>query len=95
VRRLYRYVEERAPWRLAKEPERAQELDHVLATLVEGLRSVTVLLWPYLPASAERLLAALGDEDVSFAAAELGFGRLRRVTALDSLFPKDQPAPAA
>ncbi len=95
VRRLNRYVEERAPWRLAKEPAQADELDRVLATLVEGLRAVTVLLWPYLPASAERLLAALGVEDVSFAAAELRSGCVERVGALESLFPKDQPAPAA
>ena len=63
VRRLNRYVEEQAPWQLAKDDARAQELDRVLRTLAEGLRAVTVLLWPYLPASAERLLAALGAPD--------------------------------
>ncbi len=60
VRRLNRYVEEQAPWQLAKDDARADELDRVLGTLVEGLRVVAVLLWPYLPASSERLLAALG-----------------------------------
>ncbi len=60
VRRLNRYVEEQAPWQLAKDEARAEDLDRVLRTLAEGLRVVTVLLWPYLPASAERLLAALG-----------------------------------
>ena len=44
VRRLNRYVEERAPWQLAKEPERAEELDVTLRSLAEGLRVVTVLL---------------------------------------------------
>jgi methionyl-tRNA synthetase len=92
VRRLNRYVEEQAPWRLAKEPERAQELDRVLASLVEGLRSVTVLLWPYLPESAERLLAALGAPDLSIAGAELGAGSIGRVSPLDSLFPKEPSA---
>ena len=38
VRRLNRYVEERTPWVLAKDPERAGELDSVLASLVESLR---------------------------------------------------------
>jgi methionyl-tRNA synthetase len=59
VRRLNRYVEEEAPWVLAKDPDRAGDLDLVLGTLVEGLRMVTVLLHPYLPASTERLLQAL------------------------------------
>jgi len=92
VRRLNRYVEEQAPWRIAKEPERAQELDRVLGTLAEGLRTVTVLLWPYLPASAERLLDALGAPDLSLAGAGLQTGRVRRVSAIESLFPKDSPA---
>jgi methionyl-tRNA synthetase len=89
VRRLNRYVEEQAPWLLAKDETRAEDLDRVLRTLAEGLRSVTVLLWPYLPASAKRLLAALGAPDVSLAGAGLGAGRIERVSTIESLFPKD------
>jgi methionyl-tRNA synthetase len=95
VRRLNRYVEEQAPWRLAKDEGHAADLDRVLRTLAEGLRAVTVLLWPYLPASSERLLAALGSADLSLAGAELGAGKLGRVSAIDSLFPKDQQASSA
>src|SRR5213596_2242308 len=36
VRRLNRYVEERKPWRQAKDPARATELDQTLASLAEG-----------------------------------------------------------
>ena len=89
VRRLNRYVEEQAPWQLAKDDARGEELDRVLRTLAEGLRSVTVLLWPYLPASAERLLTALGAADVAFAGAALGAGRIERVTPIEPLFPKE------
>jgi methionyl-tRNA synthetase len=89
VRRLNRYVEEQAPWVLAKDPERATELDRVLRSLAEGLRSVTVLLWPYLPTSAERLLTALGAPGLSLEGATLGSGSIERVQAIDSLFPKD------
>ncbi|MEA2200056.1 MAG: methionyl-tRNA synthetase [Solirubrobacteraceae bacterium] len=88
VRRMNRYVEEQAPWLLAKEEGRAQDLDRVLRTLVEGLRSVTVLLWPYIPASAERLLAGLGAPELSLGGAELGAGAIERVDALEPLFPK-------
>jgi len=88
VRRLNRYVEEQAPWRLAAEPQRGEDLDRVLRTLAEGLRSVTVLLWPYMPASMERLLAALGAPDVSLASAHLGAGAIARVSPIEPLFPK-------
>jgi methionyl-tRNA synthetase len=94
VRRLNRYVEEQAPWVLAKDDTRAGELDLVLRSLVEGLRVLGVLLWPYLPSSCALLLAALGAEDVSFALADFGTGRVARVRTLDSLFPKDLPAAA-
>jgi methionyl-tRNA synthetase len=89
VRRLNRYVEEQAPWVLAKDQARADDLDRVLRSLTEGLRVLAVLLWPYMPSSCERLLRALGAMDVSLAAAELGAGRIERVNTLDSLFPKD------
>ena len=88
MRRLNRYVEEQAPWKLAKDPARAEELDLVLRTLAEGLRVVSVLLHPYLPAGTERLLAALGAPDVSLAGAGFGRGSVRRVRALEPLFPK-------
>ena len=93
VRRLNRYVEEQAPWQLAKDPEAADRLDVVLRSLAEGLRVVTVLLHPYMPESTERLMGALGqDGDDAFAltAAQVGAGSAgARVTALEpALFPK-------
>jgi methionyl-tRNA synthetase len=88
VRRLNRYVEEQAPWQLAKDPERAAELDRVLGTLAEGLRVVSVLLHAYLPDSTRRLLEVLGVHDVSLAGAEFGGGSVEKVRSLEPLFPK-------
>jgi methionyl-tRNA synthetase len=88
VRRLNRYVEEQAPWQLAKDEARASDLDRVLRTLAEGLRIVTVLLSPWLPESADKLLDALGTPDLSLASATPDPGRVQRVTALEPLFPK-------
>jgi methionyl-tRNA synthetase len=87
VRRLNRYVEETRPWELAKDEADPERLDEVLYNLVEGLRVTTLMLAPYLPRTAERLLDALGEE--SRALAELGSrpggGRVERLPAL---FPK-------
>ncbi len=90
VRRLNRYVEERAPWTLAKDEQREKDLDGVLASLAEGVRVVSLLLAPYLPASTEKLLDALGAEDRTLAAARLGAGvpASRCVGSLEPLFPK-------
>jgi methionyl-tRNA synthetase len=95
VRRLNRYVEEQAPWRLAKDESREEDLDRVLRSLAESLRAVAVLLWPYLPGSAERLLAALGAGDLSLVNAELGAGAIDRVAPIESLFPKDTQTAAS
>jgi methionyl-tRNA synthetase len=89
VRRLNRYVEERAPWQLARDPVDALRLDETLASLAEGLRVVSVLLHPYMPATVERLLSAIGSPSVAFEGAPFaGRGSRAQVTALEPLFPK-------
>ncbi|MFN8129989.1 MAG: methionine--tRNA ligase [Solirubrobacteraceae bacterium] len=89
VRRLNRYVEERAPWQQAKDESAAGELDVTLASLAEGLRAVTVLLHPYLPATSERLLAALGRPSLDLGDAELGTTAAGATVASPGpLFPK-------
>ena len=89
VRRANRYVEERAPWQLAKDPGRAGELHRVLASLAEAVRVLSVLLSPYIPDGAGKLLAALGSSDLSLAGAEFAGRTLPRdVAELAPLYPK-------
>jgi len=89
VRRLNRYVEERAPWQLARDAASADALDQTLASLAEGVRVVSVLLHPYMPTTTIRLLDALGDGDVAYGRAAFASSSPgARVSALDPLFPK-------
>jgi methionyl-tRNA synthetase len=89
VRRLNRYVEEQAPWQLAKDASNADRLDQTLASLHEGVRALSVLLYPYMPASAERLLEACGAAARDYAAAEFAAtGSGARVQTIAPLFPK-------
>lgn len=61
VRRANAYVDERAPWRLAKEAEGGQEaLDTTLHHLVAVVRQIGRLLAPFLPGTAETLVRAVG-----------------------------------
>ena len=77
---------------MAKDEDRAQELDQVLYGLAEGLRVVSVLLLPWLPDTAERLLVALGSEDRSLDCARLGdHGGGATVGELGQLFPRIEP----
>ena len=71
VRELNRHVEQSKPWELAKDETRSEELNRVLYDLVDGLRAVAVALSPYLPETAERILAALGQS------ADLSWDRVR------------------
>jgi methionyl-tRNA synthetase len=89
VRRLNRYVEERAPWQLAKDEANADALDETLRSLAEGLRVVTVLVAPYIPETAEKLLDALGAQDRTLATAAYGAEPGgARTEKLPQLFPK-------
>jgi methionyl-tRNA synthetase len=89
VRRLNRYVEERAPWQLAKDPASAGALDQALVSLAEGLRVISVLLAPYMPASTGKLLDALGAPELSLPGAVFAArGGGRPVAELPPLFPK-------
>lgn len=54
------YVEETAPWALAKDPEAGGRLDEVLNALLEALRVGAILISPVMPDAAQRLWARLG-----------------------------------
>ena len=53
------YIEMAAPWKLAKDPERAEALDHALFAVTESLRIIAVLVSPMLPHSAGQILYQL------------------------------------
>ena len=62
VRAANRYVEEQQPWVLAKgeSEEDARRLDDALYTLADTVRALGVLLTPYIPAAAGKILEAIG-----------------------------------
>jgi methionyl-tRNA synthetase len=97
IKRLNRYVQDRQPWQIAKDDSQGEQLDQVLYSLAEGLRVVSVLLHPFVPDSAGRLLEALGREDLSLEGARLGAdGGGAQLSELGQLFPRvEAPEPSA
>src|SRR5947208_15056396 len=57
------YIEMTAPWKLAKDPERAEALDHALYVLAEALRIIAILVSPVLPNAARGILFQLNWSD--------------------------------
>jgi methionyl-tRNA synthetase len=89
--RANRYVEETAPWKLAK-AQRDAELDVVLASLVRTVARLAVLSAPFIPQKAETIWSALGAAralfDVRLAdVADVSVGG-QRVSNPPPLFPK-------
>ncbi len=66
VSRANKYIDETAPWVLAKDPGKKQELANTMYHLAESLRIISVLISPYMPVTAERIWKQLGlSEDFS------------------------------
>ncbi|MCC8091248.1 MAG: methionine--tRNA ligase [Oscillospiraceae bacterium] len=61
IQRANKYIDETAPWVLAKDMEKnGARLAAVLYNLLESCRIVGVLLTPFIPESCEKLFAQLG-----------------------------------
>jgi len=64
--RANKYIDETTPWVLAKDPEKQGRLGTVLYNLLECIRWAAVMLKPFIPASADAILAQLGTNLCSY-----------------------------
>ena len=60
VTRANQYVDQTAPFKLARDPSQAERLDEVLYNLAEVCRILAVLLWPFLPGTSSKIFDQLG-----------------------------------
>ena len=60
IQRANKYIDENAPWVLAKNPEDHPRLARVLYNLLETTRICGVLLTPFMPGSMEKLFGQIG-----------------------------------
>jgi methionyl-tRNA synthetase len=97
VRRLNRHVEQAAPWELARDEARREELDRVLFELADGLRASAVALASFVPETSERILAALG-QPADIAWEQVRAGRAAEAEGIEPappLFPRVNAPTAA
>lgn len=94
IGRANKYIDETAPWALAKDPAKKAELAAVLYHLAESLRIISGLISPFLPQTAPKIRQQLGCVD-ALAAPSLDdlkiWGRLpagQKIGAAEPLFPR-------
>lgn len=100
VTRTNRYVEESAPWTLARAVRNGEigaddRLSAVLYTLAEAVRLIGVLLEPFLPETSRRIAGQLGIADGSAWRDRLAWGRTEsgtRVASPEPIFPRLETA---
>ena len=64
--RANKYIDETTPWTLAKDESQKERLGTVLYNLLEAIRWGAVLLKPFIPATAEEILATIGTDKTSY-----------------------------
>jgi methionyl-tRNA synthetase len=88
VRELNRLVEERAPWKLAKDEAQAHLLDATLGELAEGLIAVAYTLSPVMPSTTTRIAATFGVTADELRTWSWGIAAGRDVSKPEPLFPR-------
>ena len=95
------FVDREKPWELAKDAERAADLQRVASIALEGFRLLTLYLKPVLPATAEKVEAFLNCGELTWNSVENVLsssrpiskyehlmGRVDREKQLDKLLPE-------
>ena len=88
------FIEDSAPWAVAKDPERAGELAEIIVSLLESIRISAHLLAPFMPETSAEVLRRMSLEvevatdDLRAACAWGGLAGGVAVTKGDALFPR-------
>lgn len=92
IGRANKYIDETAPWILAKDPAQAERLQAVMYNLAEALRIIAILIAPFVPVTAPKIYEQLGlGKPDSFFMADAVWGKLvtgTKVQKGEPLFPR-------
>jgi methionyl-tRNA synthetase len=93
VTRANQHIDQTSPFKIAKDPARAGDLDNILVTLAEVCRALGVLLWPVMPGASEKLQRQLGLEVVNTNLSQLPppLPAGHAIGEISPLFPRKDP----
>lgn len=86
AKRCNKYIDETAPWTLAKDESKKARLGTVLYNLLESIRFVAVLLSPFLPETSEKILSQM-NTDIKDYDSLSAFGELKAGTVVGKAEP--------
>ena len=66
LRRTNKYIDETMPWALAKDESKKDRLATVLYNLIESIRFSAVMLYPYIPSTATKILDQINTDKRDF-----------------------------
>ncbi len=66
LKKCNKYIDDTAPWVLAKDEDKRQRLGTVLYNLLESIRVCAVLLQAFIPTTAEKIFEQLNTKETSF-----------------------------
>ena len=90
IQRANKYIDETAPWALAKDEANKARLESVLYHLCEALRVCGILLNAYLPTTAPKMMEQLGLDASALDLAKTTYGVQETYTVHkgEALFPR-------
>ena len=88
LRQANKFIDETAPWALAKDESKKDVLKNVLYNLLESIRIGTVLLEPAIPSTAKKVYDALNTKLNNFADLTFGLVDSYNVSKCDVLFQR-------
>jgi len=87
-----KYIDESAPWILAKDPAKATRLEAVMYNLADSLRNIAIMLSPFMPGTSPRIFTQLGlTTPEQFSLKEVAWGNFpdgTKVAKGDPLYPR-------
>lgn len=90
IGRSNKFIDETAPWKLAKDESQSEQLNFVLLNLYEALRLSALLIAPFMPDTSKKILQQLGDdrEILLFDDFKWGEGAGKTINKAEVLFPR-------
>lgn len=76
ARRSNKYIDETAPWVLAKDEANKERLGTVLYNLLESIRYIAILISPFMPETAEKIFEQINSDVKDYSSLE-SFGGLK------------------
>jgi methionyl-tRNA synthetase len=87
-----KYIVANEPWTLGKDPANKEKLTAIMYNLLVALRVIAILLKPFMPQTAEKILRQIGVDESNLDMASIKKGDMLRagspLTRGESLFPR-------